>query len=338
VTPAAADAVVARVADAVLYEGYVLWPYRRSALKNRRRWTFGGVYPEAYSRASGGTDPCVMETGCLVETDGAARVDVRVRFLHVVARQPARVAGERLEPVDELAVGADVHLAWDEATEREVRATVAPGATARTAIAVDAGTAVEWLDDPAGARAGAVLRSWEALRGSVEATLAPVRPGVARLGVRVANITPWDGGPRERAVRQAFVATHAILGVSGGAFVSLMDPPAALAGDAAACRNVGAWPVLAGEEGDRHTMLASPIVLYDWPQVAPESPGDLFDATEIDQLLVLNVLALTDAEQREMRATDPRARAILDRCTALPDADRARLHGAIRALRPVGGT
>ena len=60
-------------------------------------------------------------------------------------------------------------------------------------------------------------------------------------------------------------------------------------------------------------MLSSPVILYDHPEVAAESAGDLFDATEIDEILTLRTLALTDAEKREARATDPRAAELIDR-------------------------
>ena len=63
-------------------------------------------------------------------------------------------------------------------------------------------------------------------------------------------------------------------------------------------------------------MLASPIILSDHPEIAPESPGDLFDSGEIDQMLVLNILAMTDEERRDMRDSDPRAREILERTEA----------------------
>jgi hypothetical protein len=115
-------------------------------------------------------------------------------------------------------------------------------------------------------------------------------------------------------------------------FVSLTDPPEELRTEAEACDNVGLWPVLLGEKGERNTVLASPIILSDHPQIAPESPGDLFDAGEIDRLLILNVLSLTEAEQDEMRATDPRTREILDRCAALGAADLMPLHGRLRDL------
>src|SRR5205814_1896667 len=75
------DDAARRIADAVLYEGYVLWPYRRSALKNQRRWTFGGVYPQTWSAAAP-DDPWGAQTQCLLEGVDAA-VAVHVRFLQV---------------------------------------------------------------------------------------------------------------------------------------------------------------------------------------------------------------------------------------------------------------
>jgi hypothetical protein len=93
--------------------------------------------------------------------------------------------------------------------------------------------------------------------------------------------------------------------------------------------------VLVGEEGEHDTVLSSPIILPDYPQVAPESPGDLFDSTEIDQMLVLNILSLTDEEKREMRDSDPRAREILERTESLSEDQLMRLHGAIREMSVV---
>src|SRR5579884_4135618 len=111
---------VEAVAAAVLYEGYVLWPYRRSAIKNHQRWTFGGVYPRAFSEAGGGSDPWLQQTQCLVSGADSV-VDVRVRFLHVVERKVGRLtASGGVEYVDELRVGVERYLAWDEAPEREV--------------------------------------------------------------------------------------------------------------------------------------------------------------------------------------------------------------------------
>src|SRR5204862_7706221 len=118
-------------------------------------------------------------------------------------------------------------------------------------------------------------------------------------------------------------------------FVSLLEPPQAWQAAAAACRNVGTWPVLVGEEGQRDTMLSSPIILYDYPQVAPESPGDLFDGTEIDEILTLRILTLTDEEKRTAAALDDRVRSLLVRTEALDRGQLLGLHGTVRGLRPV---
>ncbi len=132
-----------------------------------------------------------------------------------------------------------------------------------------------------------------------------------------------------------FVGVHTLLGVEDGAFVSMVDPPHWAAGAAQSCTNVRTWPVMAGEQGERNLMLSSPIILEDYPRVAPESPADLFDATEIDEILTLRTMALTDEEKREARATDPRAAALIDRVDNMPPEVLDRLHGAIRYLRQV---
>lgn len=324
---------VAKIARTVLYEGYILWPYRRSALKNRQRWTFGGVYPRAHADRRGGDDPWIMQTQALLEADDDARVDVVVRFLHLVERRVAEERAGALVFVDELAVGAERLLAWDEAAEREVGATLGvPELRRGRALPVEIapGRAEEWVVDPASGGAGVVVRRWEPLQGAVRLGAERLRERLLRVTVRIENTTPCDDGPREAALRRTFASTHTVLRAGGGDFVSLTDPPAALRAEAATCRNLGTWPVLAGAEGERHTLLSSPIILPDYPAVAPESPGDLFDGGEIDQLLVLNILGLTDEERREMRATDPRAREILERCEALTPEQLLRLRGEIR--------
>jgi hypothetical protein len=283
---------VRAIADAVLYEGYLLWPYRRSATKNQRRWTFGGVYPPAHSERHP-DDRARVRAECLVEGDG--ELTVSARFLQIVRRR---------------ASGDAPYVDWDEAVEREL----APGR-----FVIPAGEAVERLAN------GTVTRSWERLEGRLD-----VRREPGSVVVELANTTPWDGEEREEALRHAFCSAHVVLRASGAAFVSQQDPPARLRDATAALRNDGLWPVLVGEPGSRDTVLASPFILEDHPRIAPESPGDLFDGGEIDQLLVLNILSLTDEEKEEMRTSDPRAREILERTEALTPEELMRLHGAIR--------
>jgi hypothetical protein len=326
---------VRQIADAVLYEGYILWPYRRSALKNRQRFTFGGVFPPAHT-ARHEDDRSTMQTQCLVEGEAGASVDVEVRFLQVVMRQ---VADDRGEPVDELVVDGERHLSWEEATERELRAEgLELGRLASTGhrfpIAIGAQSEREEL------AAGSVVRSWRALEGEVEIGAERLRERLFRLSVRIVNGTPFGEGAREDALERTFCSTHTVIRTHGAELVSMTDPPTELREAAEGCENLGAWPVLVGEPGERRTLLSSPIILEDHPRIAPESPGDLFDGGEIDQLLTLNILSLTDEEKAEMRDSDPRAREILERTEALSEEELMALHGAIRdfsQLRPEEG-
>ena len=331
-----------KIAEAVLYEGYLLWPYRRSARKNQQRWTFGGVYPREYSVARGEDDPWIMQTQCLLQGDEGSSIEVGVRFLHVVERKVSKKTGEAPEFVDELWVGGERYLAWDEAAEREIAVgsfTLSEllGSPKQVEIDVSGGSKEEPLAEPVGGVAGALVRSWRPLRGAVEVGAERVRKGAFRVTVRITNATPWGGEDRESTLRQTFISTHTTLRVEDGGFVSLMDPPEELTEAAEGCENLKTWPVLVGEEGDRSTMLSSPIILYDYPQIAPESPGDLFDGTEIDQMLILNVLNLTDEEKEEMRASDPRGREILERCESLSPEDLMKLNGTFRDIRMLRG-
>jgi hypothetical protein len=341
---------VRKIADAVLYEGYILWPYRRSTTKNQQRWTFGGVYPRAYSESRGEDDPWLMQTQCLVSGDKESVIQVRVRFLHVTERNVGRKCGETLEFVEGLQLGEDLYLPWDEATEREIvvgrfRLTELLETPVRAGIDIPGGSNQEELVGPTGEVEGALARSWRAVCGAVEVEAEALREGIFRPTVRITNTTPLEnedrearrGGFQTRPYGQTFCSTHTILEVEGGEFVSMTDPPEELRGIAEECENLKTWPVLVGEEEDRTMLLSSPIILSDYPQIAPESPGDLFDGGEIDQLLILNILSLTDEEKAEMRASDPRAREILERCESLSQEELMNLHGAIREFRVLRG-
>jgi hydrogenase maturation protease len=141
----------------------------------------------------------------------------------------------------------------------------------------------------------------------------------------------------DAVLMRTFASAHAVLHVREGEFVSLLEPPDDLAEAAAACRNTGVWPVLVGGEArrERDTMLASPIILYDYPKIAPESAGDLFDGAEIDEILTLRIMTMTDAEKAEMRQVDDYARRILERTEAMPPEQLMKMHGTVRELRPL---
>jgi hypothetical protein len=247
--------------------------------------------------------------------------------------------------VDTLWVGGTEYSTWDEAVEREqrCRTVVAALLGAETEVRFDIpqGAETEDLTGPDGRPAGRLVRRREALAGAIvvraDRAAGPYR--VLRLRVRVENRTVPPVPPRGRddGLRSAMIAAHLLIGVRGGTFLSLTDPPEWAAAEAAACVNAGTWPVLAGPPECRDLVLSSPVILYDHPQVAPESAGDLFDATEIDEILTLRTLALTDEERRQARATDQRAASLIDRLDGLPPEMLERMHGAIRYLSPAGG-
>jgi hypothetical protein len=341
---------VEAVVNAVLYEGYMLYPYRPSSVKNRQRWTFGGVYPPDYT-AQDENSACHMQTECLVRGGPETEVELHVRFLQVVTRRvgalPAPLDHMPLdhEPafteVASLAIGGQIYRGWEESIERDVTASALPmsrlmGEGERISFSFTGERVLEPVAAEHGRVEAVLIRTSARLDGEVMIAAEEVAPGVSRLTIGIANLTRLDPAPEElraEAHRRAFASTHTILGLRGGAFVSLLDPPDALKDIAASCRNIGTWPVLAGAPGATDMLLSSPIILYDHPQVAPESPGDLFDATEIDEILTLRILAMTDDEKREMAAIDPRSRALLERTEALTAADMERLHGTLRDPR-----
>ena len=240
--------MVRQIADAVMYEGYMLYPYRHSSVKNRQRWTFGGLYPQR--RAHEGVGPTSLQSQLLIECEGDPEVVVTARFLHLLQRADGVQEGEPRE----IGVGPFVF----EGTERQRRIT-----------------------------------------GDVELTMEQMAPSLHRLTLRVANRTDSQDPLAMMA------STHAILQAVRGSFDSLTDPPDELSDASAQCVNTGVWPILAGHSGSRDQVLVSPIILSDYPEIAPESPGDLFDAAEIDEILSLRILTLTDGEKSEMRAADP---------------------------------
>jgi hypothetical protein len=317
---------VRRIADAVLYEGYILYPYRASAKKNRSRWQFGVVMAPGYA-AVDPSERSFMQTECVLEHSGQPAIEVILRFLQVQRRSTDGTAPGAASP------------AWDEATEREVRFTVGSdqllGQGGIREFAIPGGEDREPLAGEKSGQAGFAVRRREPLAGVISVTATPV-PGpwqAILLQVRVENRTAADPVPRLRdeALPTALVAAHVIMTVSGGAFISMTDPPEWAKPAVTGCDNVGCWPVLAEPDGGRQVMLSSPIILYDHPELAPESPGELYDGTEIDEILTLRTLALSDDEKLEARATDPRAAALIDRVESLDAQAMQGLHGTIRS-------
>ena len=305
--------IAKEVADAVLYEGYLLYPYRASARKNQNRWQWGVLVPPAYAAAGHG-EHAMSRTQCLLKPGTEPVLHLRLRFLQLQHRS----GGEG--PVPE----------FDEATEREVDSVVPVSELLDSEkvipVTVDGGSETE---------DGITRQRWPLqgeLRLSAQVLDGPY--GVVQLTIDVVNTAPWADPEADRqvALRHSLIAAHTVIAVTDGEFISLLDPPEWAKPATEACRNERIWPVMVGEEGRRDVILSSPIILYDYPAIAPESPGELFDGLEIDEILTLRTMTLTDEEKAEARATDEKTRKLMDRVDSMPPEMLDKLHGAIRYL------
>lgn len=311
------SSTVEQIANAILYEGYLLYPYRASALKNQRRWNFGVVYPRG---EQGGGDPWSMQTECLCQAGPLSSIEIKVRFLRLAEQ-----------------TNADTALYFQDAEDTEI---VLP---TRRLVELIANSVTREFSFPGGVeRQGPITRRRQPLEGVVTAHATETEDGAWKISIRIENRTPAavdnvsSSGP-DGILLQSLVSTHTTLRLRDGEFVSMIDPPEEFRQAADSCTNLGTWPVLVGDQGERDTVLSSPIILYDYPQIAPESPGDLFDGTEIDEILTLRILTMTDQEKEEIRRSDPRARQLLERTETLPPEDFIRLHGVLRSAASLGG-
>ena len=154
------------------------------------------------------------------------------------------------------------------------------------------------------------------------------------IGSRYASQTPArPAADKDDAIARSLIGTHVIAEVVGGEFVSLLEPPLPAADAVSRCSQHRCFPVLAGPPGAGDLLLISPIILYDHPEVAEQSETALYDCTEIDEILTLRVMTMTDQEKAQARATDPLAAQIIDRCDSMSPEAMARLHGALRDPR-----
>ncbi|MEV7602130.1 hypothetical protein AB0O91_32655 [Kitasatospora sp. NPDC089797] len=337
-------AAARQIADAVLLEGYVLYPYRASAAKNRLRWQFGVLVPPEYTRQGG--EHSHQRTECVLEAREDDRLAVELRFLRVQRRTVERAAANgEFESVERLELADRVLVDWDEGVEERVELLLPvdelTGDGVQRGFRLPGVGSTELLHED-GTAVGRLVRRREQVDGLLRLRMEEL-PGpfrAQRLTAEVENVSGWTPhrrAGREEALPRSLVSAHLLLGLEHGRFLSVTDPPEWARPAVRRCRNRHTWPVLAGPEGDRRVMLSSPIILEDHPRIAPESLGTLYDATEIDEILALRTAALTEDEKREARGTDDRAGAVIDLAESMPPEVLERLHGAVRGLREITG-
>lgn len=297
---------VEQICRAVLYEGYLLYPYRPSR-KDRLRWNFGCVFPRASGLRESGRDGWRLGAQCLVRGDPTARLTGRLRFLRLATVRRPGPSGEAWEEAGEQVITACARL--DELTEASRRP----------------------FHLPRSRRAdGPLLRECASLDGALIMQAEPLGDRLWKISLEIENETPTEATEREALLPQTMLSAHVLLALESGAFVSLIDPPEDCASAVKTCRAGGLWPVLVGRAGSHDSMLCAPIILYDYPQIAPQSPGDYFDGTEIDEMLALRVLTLSDEERQAIASRDPRGGNLLRRTEQLTRQALSSLHGTMR--------
>jgi hypothetical protein len=318
------------IADAVLYEGYLLYPYRATSSKNQSRWQFGVVGPPGASDAGIGEDDTLSAQFLI---DGDSELTLVVRFLQLQHRRAERDVGNgTFEPVDELTSGLQSWVTWDEAVEREL--TFGPFHLADLAQPHTVPVAVGEGNDTEDVDGGRLIRSRAAIQAELSITVER-DDGLNRVSVSVRNTGP-AAKDKDSAIAASMIGTHVICEVVGGEFVSLLEPPDSAAGAVSRCTRHRCFPVLAGRPGEHDLLLISPIILYDHPEIAEQSEGALFDSTEIDEILTLRVMTMTDEEKAQARATDPLAAELIDRCDSMSPDAMQQLHGILRNPHALG--
>ncbi|HET9877599.1 MAG TPA: hypothetical protein VFQ37_17875 [Mycobacterium sp.] len=323
------------VADAVLYEGYLLYPYRGTSSKNQSRWQWGVLGPPGAADTGIGEDDSLSAQFLVQAGD---EITLVVRFLHLQHRAAEReLGGGRFENVDELSTPSGSWLSWDEAVEVELPfgplRLADPPAHWTLPVTAPAGTDVEAVDG------GRLLRTRQAVCAELAVDVEHDRD-LDRVTVTVRNTgSPADDkdAGKDSVIARSLLGTHIIVEAVGGEFISLLEPPEHAVPAVARCRQHRCFPVLAGQPGEHDLLLVSPIILYDYPEIAEQSEGALYDSTEIDELLTLRVMTMTDEEKAAARATDPRAARIIDRCDSMSPDAMTRMHGVLRDPHRVAG-
>lgn len=319
------------VADAVLYEGYLLYPYRGTSSKNQSRWQWGVLGPPGAADAGIGEDDS-LSAQFLV--DGAGGITLVVRFLQLQHRSAECDTGAgQYQPVDKLTTPSGSWLTWDEAVETEL--SFGPFEFGDSSgpwslpVLATSGTETEVVDG------GRLVRTRKDVCGSLSIRVEH-DDGLYRVTLTLNN-TGAPATDKHDAIARSLIGTHVIAEAIGGEFVSLLEPPERAAAAAAHCHQHRCFPVLTGLPGETDLLLVSPIILYDHPEIAEQSEGPLYDACEIDEILTLRVMTMTDEEKAQARATDPLAAQIIDRCDAMSPEAMQRLHGVLRDPHQAAG-
>ena len=282
------DSILENLTRTLLYEGYSLFPYHRNAIKNQKPIPFGVVYPNDYCSYNEHAH-AEMITDCIVSGDKNLRINVNVRFLHLIKTEILRKRITHAEedgfiPVYELNLNEKSHQSGWQTIERKISSGDIPVAyLADKRILLPFSFAENFesenIYDESGKIAGKKIARLSAIEGSVVIKAIPLESieNVYRMVVFINNYTPVMNAAnvsRDEIFRQSFLSTNTVLNALNGEFISLQNPGDKWKSLIAECENKDTWPILIEESNT--TLLSSPIIVYDYPKINPKSKGRSF--------------------------------------------------------------
>ncbi|MEO7294341.1 MAG: hypothetical protein ABIW34_14630 [Ginsengibacter sp.] len=313
----------------LLYEGYSLFPYHRSAIKNQKPVPFGVIYPKDYNTYNQHSH-AAMQSECIVTGGDDLSINIIVRFLHLIKTEVLKQNNEKENEVDDVVAG------W-QTIEREINSgnlliTELIKNRKEFPIRFDKMNEDRYVYDDSDNVKAKRINSASEIKGNViiEASTVENMKNTFRIRVNITNtssIVNADVIARDEALCQSFLSTHIILKSANGEFISGQNPAENFKQAIAQCKNTGTWPILVDESNT--TMLCSPIILYDHPQINPQSKGDLFDSTEIEEALMLHFAVMSDDEKNRIADSDEKLKAMLNKVGMVTPEEMIGLHGGM---------
>lgn len=339
------ESLLERITKTVLYEGYSLYPYYRSSAKNSKPVPFGAVYPKQFVKYNPDVHS-TTQTQCIIEGTDDTEVKITVRFLQLRNRQLLKIDHNEYGPgqfrsTDSLQEGDKTYHSGWEGVERELNlgthtiSTIVDNKLGKD-IAFESEKANDIIYGEDGIVAGNVIITQSEINGNITVSAEPVgdNKNGYKIMVQISNTTSVDNPKklsRNDSYKLSFLSTHTILKTGQGAFISQTDPEPDWEELINNCENINSWPILV--EKDHKTMLSSPIVLYDYPEIAPESMGDMFDGTEIEEALVLHMATMPEEEKQKIDKGDPKMKAMMERVESVTPEEIMSLHGGFKEVK-----
>ena len=332
------SAILENLTRTLLYEGYALYPYHRSAVKNQKPIPFGVVFPEQYNSHNPHAHS-TMQTQCIVTGNSHILFNLSIRFLHLIKVELLeRDQASHFRPANDLNVNGESYQAGWQTFERIINARdveINQLIENQKTIILDLDKMEECSDinNEKKEIVAKEIKSVSEINGTITIDATPVenRSDAFRTTINITNTTPVTNPgtvSRDEMLGHSLLSTHIIINAVNGQFISHQNPNEQWKASIESCKNLNTWPILIDESDT--TLLSSPIILYDYPQIHPQSATDLFDSTEIEEALLLHVAVLSDEEKERIAASDEKLRTMLNKVKSVTPAALINLHSGLK--------